>query len=133
MFVYNTALATFQPLASASVIFAAVQFCCIILNHFLNVGIVFGWPASYITSLMSNMPVGLSALVLGAATTSMLEQVEFDSRVNTILGYVEDELEEAKGGFWGSIAVMAVTGAFSFFALNFVNAKGPSDDDKKEL
>lgn len=134
MFVYNTALKAFQPLASASVIFAVVQFCCIILNHFLNIGIVFGWPVNYVTSLMSNMPVGLSALVLGAATTSLLDQIDFDGRVNAVLGYIEEEMEGEKGGFWGSIAVMAVTGVFSYLALNFVNASsGGKPGDKKEL
>lgn len=133
MAVYNLSLNAFRHMVGASIIFGIVQFGCIILNHFLNIGIVFGWPEQYTSSLMSNMPVGLSALCLGAVTTSLMETIELDAKVNAMLGY--ESIEES--GFWGSIAVMVVTGVFSYLALNFVNApvKGTDDevDTKKDL
>ena len=81
------------------------------------------------------MPVGLSALVLGALTTSTLDQIDFDFKVNSVLGLVEDEgqNEEEKSGFWGSIVAMAVTGIFSYVALNLVNKSSSEVEKKKEL
>lgn len=134
MLVYNLSLQSFQQFAGAGTIFAIVQFGCIILNHFLNVGIVFGWPKDYLTSLLSNMPVGLSALVLGALTTSTLDLIDFDYKVNSVFGLIEEETqnEEEKSGFWGSIVAMAVTGIFSYVALNVVNKSSSSDVGKKK-
>mmetsp|Transcript_7865 Transcript_7865/g.17128 ORF Transcript_7865/g.17128 Transcript_7865/m.17128 type:complete len:185 (+) Transcript_7865:83-637(+) len=135
---YNYSYAAFQSVASASRIFAVVQFLCIVVNHFLNVGIVFGWPDNYLASLSSNMPVGLASLALGAFTMDRLEQADFDGRINSWSGEksadVQDEEEEKKGGFYASIVVMIVTGVFNYVALNIVNA--PSKDKKakeKEL
>eukprot|EP00549_Striatella_unipunctata_P026258 CAMPEP_0118701950 /NCGR_PEP_ID=MMETSP0800-20121206/17578_1 /TAXON_ID=210618 ORGANISM="Striatella unipunctata, Strain CCMP2910" /NCGR_SAMPLE_ID=MMETSP0800 /ASSEMBLY_ACC=CAM_ASM_000638 /LENGTH=99 /DNA_ID=CAMNT_0006603013 /DNA_START=168 /DNA_END=467 /DNA_ORIENTATION=- len=97
--------------------------------------IVFGWPDNYVASLTSNLPVGLTSLALGAFTTSTLDTLKFDFHVNSYLGYIVEKIEDAEeeGGFWVSIAVMAITGVFSYVALNLVNKKEDADEKKKEL
>lgn len=132
---FNMALNAFQEVTSASVVFAVVQFFCIILNHFLNVGIVFGWPDHYLTSLMTNMPVGITSLMLGAGLTSKLDEWDFDAMVNEFLQRDAISEDGQKGGFWVSIAVMTATGIFNYIALNIVNStKDEKTDDKnKEL
>mmetsp|Transcript_9834 Transcript_9834/g.27546 ORF Transcript_9834/g.27546 Transcript_9834/m.27546 type:complete len:170 (-) Transcript_9834:141-650(-) len=132
MTLYNWAYAAFQSVAPASTVFSVVQFLCIIVNHFLNVGIVFGWPEQYLTSLMSNMPVGLASLALGAFTMGRLEAADFDSKAQKWLGTdsSDNDDDEMKGGFFCSIVVMIVTGLFNYVALNIVNS--PTKGTKKE-
>jgi len=134
MTLYNWAYAAFQSVAPASTVFSVVQFVCIIVNHFLNVGIVFGWPEHYLSSLMSNMPVGLASLALGAFTMGQLEAADFDGTVQQFLGIVSDSADNAtKGGFYSSIIVMIVTGLFNYVALNMVNAPAKGMKKEKEL
>eukprot|EP00957_Ditylum_brightwellii_P066110 5014933-Ditylum_brightwellii.AAC.1 len=135
---YNWAYATFQSVASASQVFAVVQFLCIIVNHFLNVGIIFGWPSNYIGSLMSNMPVGLISLGLGAFSMDQMEKADFDGKMGDLLGFggssIANDGGEEKGGIFSSIAVVAITGVFNYVALNIVNAPPPeSKEPEKEL
>lgn len=131
---YNTTLSMVKGYP-ASTIFAVVQFFCIILNHWLNVSIVFGWPANYLGSLMANTPVGLSSLALGTFTTGYLEGVEFDLWLAEQVWFLNPE-EAVVGGLATSIFVMALTGVYNYVALNIVNASSGSkktSDDKKEL
>mmetsp|Transcript_39040 Transcript_39040/g.79610 ORF Transcript_39040/g.79610 Transcript_39040/m.79610 type:complete len:173 (-) Transcript_39040:187-705(-) len=132
---YNWAYASFQTIASASRIFSVVQFMCIVVNHALNMGIVFGWPENYVSSLMSNMPVGLVSLALGAFCMEKLEEASFDEKVNDWLGDAKSDNDDQKGGFYASLVVMLVTGIFNYVALNIVNSSpvGKKQDGKKEL
>uniref|UniRef100_A0A7S2DWY2 Uncharacterized protein n=1 Tax=Helicotheca tamesis TaxID=374047 RepID=A0A7S2DWY2_9STRA len=136
---YNRAYAAFQSVASASQVFAVVQFLCIIVNHFLNVGIIFGWPESYMKSLMSNMPVGIVSLGLGAFSMGQMEKMDFDAKMEELVGFAGsspgDDGEEEKGGLFSSIAVVIITGVFNYVVLNIINAPSPtpSKEPKKEL
>ena len=136
MAAYNMAFQRFQSVASASAIFAVVQFACIIVNHLLNVGIVFGWPDNYFASLMSNMPIGLTSLAMGSFGAGYLERINFDDQVLVFLSQEVNDETEAKGGFYSSLVVMGATGIFNYVALNIVN-KAPSNennvDKNKEL
>lgn len=133
MFAYNRAYAIFSSQLDASVIFSVVQFFCIILNHFLNVSLVFGYPDNYIASLLSNMPVGLSSLAIGAGTTSWLQKSDFDETLNDWFSMESDESGEA-GSFWTSLAVMAITGIYNYVVLNIVNKPSTGKEEgKKEL
>ena len=136
MSAYNRAFGLFSSKLDASVIFAVVQFFCIILNHFLNVSLVFGYPDNYLSSLLSNMPVGLSSLALGALTTSWLQKSKFDETLQAWfvnLTRREDD-GSGEGSFWTSIAVMAITGIYNYTVLNIVNKPSTSEkEEKKEL
>mmetsp|Transcript_32165 Transcript_32165/g.67054 ORF Transcript_32165/g.67054 Transcript_32165/m.67054 type:complete len:174 (-) Transcript_32165:254-775(-) len=132
LMVYNMALGALKEFYDAGIIFSVVQFGCIILNHFLNVGIVFGWPDNYFASLLSNMPVGLTSLALGAWLAGTLERTNFDFLVKNALGMLEEGEEELAGGLLSSIAVMAVTGVYNYVVLNAINSKSDDGDEEKK-
>ena len=131
---YNSTLGVLQGAYPASTVFAVVQFFCIIINHWLNVSLVFGWPDDYLTSLMANTPVGLSSLALGAVTTGYLEGIEFDVWLAEQVWFLNPE-EAVVGGLATSIVVMTLTGVYCYVALNLVNSSSGKTmtDDKKEL
>ena len=127
---------------SATRVFAIVQFVCIIVNHFLNVGLVFGWPSNYLASLLSNMPVGLLSLALGAWLAGYLEEINFDDWAEDQLDWKTDDPNEEGKSFYSSVAVMLATGVFNYIALNLVNSrssdsvtdsKGETEKEKKDL
>lgn len=71
-----------------STIYAVVQFCCIVVNHALKCGIVFGWPFHYTKSCFGTkhvMPVGLSALLLGAVSIKCMDRMELDATMERML------------------------------------------------
>mmetsp|Transcript_38475 Transcript_38475/g.42547 ORF Transcript_38475/g.42547 Transcript_38475/m.42547 type:complete len:164 (+) Transcript_38475:163-654(+) len=134
MIAYNATYRVLQM--DASIVFAIVQFFCIILNHFLNVSLVFGYPENYTKSLLANMPVGLSSLAMGAFLASYLEKSGFDTDVHNFMHTLlkkeeEDIVDEEGGSFYTSIAVMLATGIYNFIVLNIINK--PADKEKKEL
>lgn len=133
LIVYNMALSALKSAYDAGVIFSVVQFGCIVLNHFLNVGIVFGWPENYLSSLLSNMPVGLTSLALGAWLAGSLERNQFDFQVKLALGLLQEGEEEAAGGLLSSIAVMSVTGVYNYVVLNIINKPGEDRKDEKNI
>ena len=75
MFVYNYAVAQFENVATASTIYSVVYLIFIPIGHACISLLVFGWPEKYIPSLMSNFPIGLTAIALGAALTAYLDTV----------------------------------------------------------
>ena len=88
---------------------------------------------------MSNAPVGITAIMIGAALTSYLDKKEFNRYVVVMmaqnwkyLGYnVEPSSEEEKGEFYSSLLVLIITGVWTFILSVFIN--GPSEQsDKKE-
>ena len=108
----------------------------------MNSLLVFGWPLTkklYVTSLMSNVPIGLSTMVLGSVCTSFLTKMDFDTFVYEWLSrftfVVKDEEEEGGGGdFYSCMLVMVLTGVWSFVLTNIVNSTPSSKvNDKKEL
>ena len=78
---YNAAVVKFEHTVSSSTIYAIVYLIFIPISHVLISLLVFGWPERYVRSLMSNAPVGLTAIVLGAALTAYLDQIEFNGWV----------------------------------------------------
>lgn len=89
---------------------------------------------------MSNTPIGITAIVLGAVLTEYLDEMKFNkSAVDTIaqnwayFGYeVEPTSEEEKGEFYSSLLVLFVTGLWTFFLSIFVNSASEATH-KKEL
>merc|ERR1712183_770628 len=112
-------------------VYATVYLFFIPISHATISLLVFGWPERYIRSLMSNAPVGLTAIVLGAGLTAYLDKIEYNGWVAEamteywrVLGYntepstgtgkakVNEESTDTVGGseFYSSIFVLLVTG-----------------------
>lgn len=153
MIAYNEAVVRFEHTVASSTIYATVYLIFIPISHAIISLLVFGWPERYIRSLMSNAPVGLTAIVLGAALTAYLDKIEFNGWVAEavteywgMLGYkfdsdattedgiatVHDEASRGGGEFYSSLFVLIVTGIWTFVLSVIVNAPAESLE-KKEL
>ena len=78
VFAYNEAVMKYEHTVASSTIYAIVYLIFIPVGHILISLLVFGWPERYVRSLMSNAPVGLTAIILGAALTAYLDEIEFN-------------------------------------------------------
>uniref|UniRef100_A0A6U9VZJ5 Uncharacterized protein n=1 Tax=Pseudo-nitzschia australis TaxID=44445 RepID=A0A6U9VZJ5_9STRA len=153
MVAYNEAVVQFEHKAASSTIYAAVYLIFIPVSHAIISLLVFGWPERYVRSLMSNAPVGLTAIVLGAALTTYCEEIEFngwvaeavteywgligykaDTAVTTTDGITTGPDEASRGGgeFYSSLFVLIVTGIWTFVLSVMVNAP-PESLEKKEV
>lgn len=140
MVAYSEAVVQFNAVATASTIYSITYFFFIPVQHaFLSI-LVFGWPERYIPSLLSNTPIGLTSILLGAVLTEYLDENNFNGlAVDAIaknwryLGYeVEPSKEEEKGEFYSSLVVLFATGVWTFILSVFVNSSRKSTH-KKEL
>ena len=132
----------------------SLWYCCFIpLAHAINSLLVFGWPEPYLPSLLSNAPIGLTAMTIGTLLTGYLDRLRFDSYVEEFLAShvplflqpsppsPNNNEEEEDGEFYSSLLVMAVTGIFSYLASAYANSSSsPSSSSttkkngqKKEL
>eukprot|EP00980_Cylindrotheca_fusiformis_P011887 scaffold2830_cov131-Cylindrotheca_fusiformis.AAC.8 len=117
MVAYNAAVVQFNAIATASTIYSITYLLFIPISHALLSILVFGWPERYIPSLLSNTPVGLTAIILGAVLTEYLDENNFNAlAVDTIarnwkyLGYeTEPSKEGEQGEFYSSLVVLFVT------------------------
>jgi len=129
---YNQSISTFEPYGyTPSTIYAVFYLLYIPIGHFLGCMLVFGWPDNYVVNLMSNAPVGLSAMVIGTLLTGFLSGIEFDSKVQSWVDQFNGTLEEKEveeSEFYASLVVMVVTGVWSYVACMYVNS--PSESAK---
>ena len=139
MIVYNGCIAWFEDLYAASFIYSVVYFCFIPVSHALTSLLVFGWPSGrYIQSLLSNYPIGLTAIALGAWCTAYLDRIAFNERVEDFIrenmSFAEEAAtdEDEKGEFYSSLVVMVITSVWSYVLSVMVNTPS-TDKDKKEL
>ena len=142
MVAYNFAVVQFEHMANSSTIYATVYLIFIPVTHAMISLLVFGWPERYIRSLMSNAPVGLTAIVLGAGLTEYLDRIEFNRWVADavveywrMLGYQVENIsddEKSSGEFYSSIFVLLITGIWTFVLSVMVNSPAESLE-KKEL
>jgi len=141
MIAYNTAVQHFDNVDSSTV-YSVVYLGFIPITHACISLFVFGWPERYFTSLMSNFPIGLTAIALGAALTAYLDKIHFNHLVTERikymwihLGYLPDAtvpLEEpGNGEFYSSLLVLLVTGVWTFILSVFINAP-PETTEKKD-
>lgn len=141
---YNFALVTFEARGvPASTIYAVFYTCYIPVGHALNSLTVFGWPADYLPSLMSNAPIGLTAMAIGTALTGFLSRVKFDALVeewaSSVFGTAPPDHSKDEGEFYASLVVMVATGIYCFVLSLYVNsakaddAKPADKDPAKEL
>ena len=96
---------------------------------------VFGWPKDYLPSLLSNAPIGLSAMVIGTGLTGFLSKVEFNAMaedvISSILGSEPHDHTEDEGEFYSSLIVMVVTGVYCFVLGLVVNK--PEEEKKSKI
>ena len=141
MIIYNMAVTHISSI-QASIIYAVVYFFFIPASHLMVSLFVFGWPAKYWASLLSNFPIGLTAMALGGILTYYLDQAGF----NAFMGeYIRDSFTfttmpkrdaregDEEGEFWNSILVTLVTGVWTYVLSVYVNSPAPAKSHKKEL
>lgn len=132
MAAYNYAIATLPPdFLSASTIYSTVYLIFIPISHLMVSLLVFGWPERYLQSLLSNLPVGITAIALGAALTAYLDSIEFNS---TVANYIMDnfqfsqmpprtkEMEHQRGEFYSSLVIIFVTSLWTYILSVYVNS-----------
>lgn len=126
---YNFSASTFEPMGyPASTIYAVFYLCYIPVGHALQSLFVFGWPKEYVPSLMSNAPIGLTAMVIGTMLTGFLSRVEFNSRAEDWISstFGTDPKDDDEGGeFYSSLVVMVATGVWCYVLSLYVNAAKP--------
>lgn len=129
---------------TAARIYSIVYVLFIPIAHALSSLIVFGWPSPYLPNLISNSPIGLSAMVIGTFCTGYFDKIELESTIDTF--FVNVGIATAKGDqedgsnngdqFYCSLIVMAITGIWSYLLAVYINTPSSSDgkkDPKKEL
>lgn len=139
MVLYNVSVSQFEESYPASTIYAVVYFLFIPLSHALTSLLVFGWPRYYLTSLLSNYPIGLTAIALGSALTGYFHRVAFNEGVEDFIRtYITwkdiDEFttdDDKKGEFYSSLVVLVVTSLWTYVLSVMVNAPS-ADETKKE-
>lgn len=139
MIMYNSAIPRLDRYIAASTIYALVYFLFIPISHALCCLIVFGWPQEYLKSLLSNFPIGLSAIVIGAAFTAYLDNIRFEVMADdfvrlhiTNTPHIETDDIEELGEFYSSLVIMAITGVWTYVISVMVNTPA-SEPHKKEL
>jgi hypothetical protein len=115
--------------------YSIVYLVFIPVNHALVSLFVFGWPEKYVPSLMSNFPIGLTAIGLGGGLTAWLDSIHFNENVAEYIrsNYSFHSMPGGnEGEFYSSIVVLIVTSVWTFLLSLYVNTP-PDHDEKKEL
>jgi hypothetical protein len=136
---YNMAIASADGAYSASTIYSIVYFLYIPITHCLVSLLVFGWPSGrYIQSLLSNYPIGLTGMALGAACTSYLDKINFNERVEDFIRRYLPAIakvstdEDEKGEFYSSLLVLVITSVWGYTLSVMVNSQPTKDEDKEK-
>jgi len=136
MVAYNVAVPRLDSYMAASTIYSIVYLFLIPISHALNNLLVFGWPNKYIKSLLANTPIGISAILIGAFCTAYLDRIRFEAMADkfvrqTFLRHHEPTEEKELGEFYSSLAIMAVTGVWSYIISVVVNSPTEPPHQKK--
>lgn len=132
----------FEGVYTASTIYSVVYFFFIPITHCLVSLLVFGWPTGrYISSLLSNYPIGLTGMALGTMCTSYLDKINFNERVEDFIRKYLPAMakvstdEDEKGELYSSLLVLVITSVWGFTLSVMVNSPPAKDEDKdkKEL
>jgi hypothetical protein len=141
MLAYNYAAITFEHQVSVSTIYSIVYFIFIPLGHAFVSLLVFGWPDRYVASLMSNFPIGLTAIAIGSVLTAYLDAIRFSEVVDE---FIRDNFQFSKmpprvsadeaddSQFWSSLLVLFVTSIWTYALSIYINTI-PTKSEKKEL
>jgi len=135
MIAYNVTVPLLERYMAPSTIYSIVYLFLIPISHALNNLIVFGWPNQYIKSLLANVPIGISAILIGAFCTAYLDRIHFEAMADN---FVRQNIlhqphpdEQDLGEFYSSLVIMAVTGVWSYAVSVMVNS--PREPHQKEL
>jgi len=136
MLLYNYSVPRLDPYMATSTIYSIVYLFLIPISHALNNLLVFGWPLQYIKSLLSNFPIGLSAIVIGALGTAYLDRIRFEAMANHFVRRLQQqqssqEVEQELGEFYSSLIITMVTGIWTYVISMMVNLS--SKPHQKEL
>ena len=145
MVLYNGVVHLYGTVYAPSILYSIVYFFVIPISHVLSLGLVFGWPPShgkYVSSLLSNYPIGVTAIALGATCTAYLDRMEFNERAEEFLQtyvrflvfwpHVDNNThDDEKGEFYSSLVVMVITSVWSYVLSVAVNT--PSAKEKAIL
>lgn len=139
MVVYNLAVYYFERQFTPSTLYSFVYLIYIPLGHLLLSLLVFGWPEKYLQSLMSNFPIGLTAMAIGSALTAYCDYKDFNNRVEEYIrdyftfSHMPSRPDEAPSSeFYTSILVMGVTSLWTYVLSVYINSP-QAKSDKKEL
>jgi hypothetical protein len=134
---YNEAVAKLEHAYAQSTIYAVIYFFFIPLGHALTCLLVFGWPTKYISSLVSNFPIGMTAIMLGSTLTAYLDRIGFETIaeewiMTNILGKKpEDRQAEENSEFHSSMVVMIVTSVWTYVLSVMVNSPSSKPGEKE--
>lgn len=115
--------------------YSIVYLIFIPIGHALVSLLVFGWPEKYFPSLMSNFPIGLTAIGIGGGLTAWLDSIEFNESVAEYIrsNYNFHSMPSGdEGEFYSSIVVLLVTSIWTYILSIYVNSP-PEVSEKKEL
>jgi hypothetical protein len=135
MVAYNKAVVDLMPAYAPSTIYSALYLVFIPLSHAMLSLFVFGWPDKYLSSLLSNFPIGLSALAIGGLLTAYLDRVNFNETIEELIvnhwtfthmppRRLEGESEEttsSRDEFYSSIVVLSITSIWTYLLSLYVN------------
>ena len=144
---YNTSVLHFEHLGyPASTIYAVFYLLYIPVGHAIQCLLVFGWPEDYVPNLLSNAPIGLTAMAIGTILTGSLSNMEFNAMAEDWIarqfGSAPPDKSEEEGEFYSSLVVMVATGVWCYVLSLYVNASKseggatpslPVKDPAKEL
>lgn len=138
MVVYNLAVGLLSDHYAPSTIYSAVYFLYIPAGHLMVSLLVFGWPERYFPSLMSNFPIGLTAIALGGALTAYLDRIEFNEYcAEMVRSYFTFSTMPARsrlddqGEFYSSLVILFVTSVWTYILSVYIN-RNQAKSDKKE-
>ena len=139
MVVYNTAVGLFNDRYAPSTIYSVVYLFYIPAGHLMVSLLVFGWPERYLPSLVSNFPIGLTAIALGGALTAYLDRIQFNETISDMVrDYSTFSTMPARsrfddqGEFYSSLVILFVTSVWTYILSVYINSY-PASSDKKEL
>lgn len=139
MVIYNVAVLRLEGIYAASTVYSIVYFFFIPITHALISLLVFGWPTNqYLTSLLSNYPIGLTGMALGTACTSYLDKIRFNELVEDFIRQHFSSLakvatdEDEKGEFYSSLLVLAITSIWGYTLSVMVNSQSTTTEDKEK-
>jgi hypothetical protein len=137
MVAYNFAVANFEKVA-ASTVYLVLYFIFIPIGHAMASVLVFGWPEKYASSLLSNFPIGLTAMAIGGALTAYLDRIDFNEiieewiRDNFTFSHMPPRNADEKTEFYSSVIVLVVTSVWTYVLSVYINTPR-AKSEKKEL
>ena len=136
---FNACVEKFESDALPAGTIYSILYCLFIpVGHALSSLIVFGWPSPYLPNLLSNAPIGLTAMAIGTYFTGYFEKIQLEATIDQFLlgvGIVsQPEPDEEGSEFYCSLIVMGITAVWSFLLSVYVNGSDSSSSStsKKE-